>query len=731
MIRWISIILISLIGIVVSFIIYLSTYGIETKSLNNLIRQEVKNYNENLVLKFTKVKLLLDIKKLTLKTKLIQPKLILENNELIFDKINSNISLKSYLKKEFAIQNLQIKLSKTKLNKFLKFIRIEYSSPFLFVLNQSVKKGNIDLQTELFFSKQGNLMKNYEIKGNITNLGAIIVDKHKVENINLSFKIKENIYEFDLNDTRLFGLDFKSTNVNFDGKEFSDLSVSIDTTISGNINNVDDFLRFFDYDLNTNLSDLNFNLNNKINFHVKKFIKFQNLQIEGKGTVNKVKFLYNDVNKYKKYIKINKIIELENNQINYLYKKSNFKLETLGYIKLNEKFENFISKTTFDIANNLIAFNYDLDLDSSSIKIANLNYDKPTDKKSNLKISGIFDKNKLIVNNLNYSESKNNILIENLHLNNKYQVNDFDQILVNTLKDNIITNNFNVKKKENKISVSGTKLEAKSFLENLNKDDKRKTFSKEFSGNIDFNVKEVITKRESFFNFSGLGQIQKGKFNKLTAKANFSDNEILDISITPAGLNKKKLFIFSDRAELFLENYKFIKGFSEGKLEYTSNYDNKNSKSNLKIYDFKVKNVPILAKILTLASLQGIADLLTGEGIRFNEFDMNFNTVGSKIEINDIYAIGPSISLLMDGYIEKKKLVSLNGTLVPASTLNKIVSSIPLVGDVLVGSKLGEGVFGVSFKIKGPPKDLKTTVNPIKTLTPRFITRTLKKIKGE
>ena len=50
-------------------------------------------------------------------------------------------------------------------------------------------------------------------------------------------------------------------------------------------------------------------------------------------------------------------------------------------------------------------------------------------------------------------------------------------------------------------------------------------------------------------------------------------------------------------------------------------------------------------------------------------------------------------------------------------------------GDILVGKKTGEGVFGVSFKIKGPPNDLKTTVNPIKTLTPRFITRTLEKIK--
>ena len=83
----------------------------------------------------------------------------------------------------------------------------------------------------------------------------------------------------------------------------------------------------------------------------------------------------------------------------------------------------------------------------------------------------------------------------------------------------------------------------------------------------------------------------------------------------------------------------------------------------------------------------------------------------------------------MEGYVQKNELVSLKGTLVPATTINKFVASIPLLGDILVGKKTGEGVFGVSFKIKGPPKDLKTTVNPIKTLTPRFITRTLEKIK--
>ena len=59
--------------------------------------------------------------------------------------------------------------------------------------------------------------------------------------------------------------------------------------------------------------------------------------------------------------------------------------------------------------------------------------------------------------------------------------------------------------------------------------------------------------------------------------------------------------------------------------------------------------------------------------------------------------IGPSISILIEGYIEKKSgLISLRGTLVPAKTLNKIVSKIPVVGEILVGKKMGEGVFGLS-----------------------------------
>ena len=193
--------------------------------------------------------------------------------------------------------------------------------------------------------------------------------------------------------------------------------------------------------------------------------------------------------------------------------------------------------------------------------------------------------------------------------------------------------------------------------------------------------------------------------------------------------DEKITTFFSYKAKPFVDRYKFIKGFNEGSLDFYSIKKNNKTKSAIKIYDFKLKELPALTKLLTLASLQGIADLLSGEGIRFNEFEMKFSNKDKLMTIDEIYAIGPAISILMEGYIEKNKFISLRGTLVPATTINKTISVQYQYWRYFGWKKVGEGVFGVSFKIKGPPKKLETTVNPIKTLTPRFITRTLEKIK--
>jgi len=252
------------------------------------------------------------------------------------------------------------------------------------------------------------------------------------------------------------------------------------------------------------------------------------------------------------------------------------------------------------------------------------------------------------------------------------------------------------------------------------------------NSNISVDFKKIFLDENTYINnLAGNIKFKKNKITKVSLNSKFFDNKELNFSVRTNDNGEKITTLYSGNATPLVKKYKFIKGFSDGNLDFYSIKKNNISKSQLRIYDFKLKEVPVLTKILTLASLQGIADMLTGEGIRFNEFEMNFTNKGTLMTIEEIYAIGPAISILMSGYIESKKLVSLRGTLVPATTLNKVIGSLPLIGNILVGKKTGEGVFGVSFKIKGPPKDLKTTVNPIKTLTPRFITRILEKIKKQ
>ena len=268
------------------------------------------------------------------------------------------------------------------------------------------------------------------------------------------------------------------------------------------------------------------------------------------------------------------------------------------------------------------------------------------------------------------------------------------------------------------------------MLKSLFKKSDKRIFSKDFNSELKINFDKALTgTNDDVSNFAMIASINNGSFNKLILKGNFTKDEIIEMSIYQVDKDKKTLQVISDSARPFIKNFDFIKGFEGGKLEYESVISDKISNSNLLITNFKVSKVPALAQLLTLASLQGIADTLSGEGIRFESFEMKSNSKGNVMNIEEALALGPAISILLEGYVDKGKVISLRGTLVPATQLNAIIASIPIVGDILVGKKTGEGVVGVSFKMKGPPKDIKTTVNPIKTLTPRFIVRAVERLK--
>ena len=162
---------------------------------------------------------------------------------------------------------------------------------------------------------------------------------------------------------------------------------------------------------------------------------------------------------------------------------------------------------------------------------------------------------------------------------------------------------------------------------------------------------------------------------------------------------------------------------------FSSIIDGPKSNSKLKIENFKVVNAPGVIKLLSLADLGGLADLAEGEGLSFDKLEIDMQKNKNFLKLNEILALGPSISVLMEGYKDENGMTSLRGTLVPAKTLNKLISKIPLIGNIVIPKDVGEGLFGISFKMKGPKDKIKTTINPIRTLTPRFIQKIIERDK--
>ena len=482
---------------------------------------------------------------------------------------------------------------------------------------------------------------------------------------------------------------------------------------------------------NLNIKNISFSSDNNFTFSVNKKFKITDLHLESKINLHSLEYK-NDLSNFKKYLpNFKNSIKLQNHKILIDYKKNRLDVSGKGELIIEDKKDELKYKVTK--LNDEYIFDTNIDINKNSLLIDFLNYKKKEDLDSFLRFNGIYKKDKDITfHSILLSENSNNFLVKNLNLNNKLKILNIGLVEFNYINNNKIKNQIKLKKNKKDYKITGKIFDATKLLDMLLSDESNDEDSSIFhnlTSGIDIKIMKTYLDDFTFIdNLFGNIRFIDNKVSIARLNSTFPNNKKIIFSINTNN-DEKITTLFSGYPKPLLRKYKFIKGFEGGVLDFYSIKKNDVSNSVLSIDNFKVQEVPVLAKLLTLASLQGIADLLTGEGIRFTDLEMKFSNKKGLMKIEEMYAIGPAISILMDGYIESKKLISLNGTLVPATTINRTIASIPLIGNILIGKKTGEGVFGVSFKIKGPPEDLKTTVNPIKTLTPRFITRTLEKIK--
>ena len=724
--------LIIILTLFIIFIGYFSYFGFTTSKFNSVIKDKIKKQNSDLDIDLKKVKLHLDLKNIAIKIKTKNPKIIIKNSEKIeLKEISSNIMLSSYFQNKFAIKNLLIESKKNEVKNYINFYKNINNSLELILINQLIKQGKAQINIELNFDDSGKIKNDYKLSGKVLN-AEIQVQKNKIlKDLNFNFLVNDKNYKFEK-------ILFKFNKINFNSEFLNIKQKNKKFHINGNLKNKKDkinndiILLIFEDNLEIfDFANTKFESTSEFNFDLSKKFRIKNLKIDTKLNLDELILKY-DSNKIKNYIKnYNNLINLKQNKLHIEYSKEKVLIDGSSKFYIDENFENSINFQIEKIKNK-IDFKTLLNLDKIKFSIEDIGYKKLRNQNAILQVKGFKNNKKLLFESIDYKEKNNSIVINNLEINNN-KISNVGKIKFDFLSKNNFKNQINLIKKDDNYELVGKSFDSIQLIENISDSESDKNFFEIFenlNSNIKILVDEVkLDEKSTVNNLRAYLDVRNSKIFALDLNSNFNENEKLFVSIKTQKDNSILTTFHSDRAKPFVKKYKFIKGFEDGNLDFSSIKINNVSRSKLVIDNFKVKEIPVLAKILTLASLQGIADLLTGEGVRFTDFEMIYSNKGSLMTIDEIYAIGPAISIMMEGYVEGKKLVSLRGTLVPATTINRTISSIPLLGDLLVGKKVGEGVFGVSFKIKGPPKDLKTRVNPIKTLTPRFITRTLEKIK--
>jgi len=712
--------------LIVSLIVVLSTTGIETNKLNNLISKKIKENNKNIFFKFEKIKFKFDVKDISLFVETNNPEIDYKNTTIPLKNIKVYLDLITLIKSQPKIEKVILLSNELDINDLKKIsVKLKPSNITSFI-NNKIKKGKINAEIELYFKEDLDLI-NFIAKGEVKEIETVIGKNINLKKTNFNFLFDESDILIKNINGQLNDAQIRNGDIRIEKENKIKIQSSFESFIDTNEKNIKNYLAHIkgNQDFNEQIK-IKANLNNIVNLVLDKTYKIEDYQIKSQGRIKefnfsldspiKSPFLVNDINKATfKETKTNIRIGFD--------KKNTINFE--GKYKLNnQNYQNYIFKYRLEKNNANIDINFNF---SEPLNINFINYQK----KKNIiaEISTNFDlKNDIIFfKKIDYKENKNLILLENLKIKKK-NLESIKKFKIKTFYNNKLNNDFSLDFGKI-IYVKGQKYDATNLNKILNQKTKN-DFLKKISKKVDINLKKIQTPlADQLYNFKLLGTLKNGKFIKISSKGDFGNNKYLDISLKNDNNNKKFLEIYSDIPQALLSEYSFFKGLSGGKLTFSSIIDKDSSTSKLLIENFKIVNAPGVVKLLSLADFGGLADLAEGEGLSFEKLDLNMTKDKNILKLNELFAVGPSISVLMDGYQDANSLTSLRGTLVPAKNLNNLLSKIPVIGDIIIPKEVGEGLFGVSFKMKGPPGKIKTTINPIKTLTPRFISKALERSK--
>lgn len=751
-------ILLIVLAILISLVAFLS-FGFQTSNFNNLIQKRFNDQYKKVKLEFKDIRVSLDIKDFAFKFSLNQPKLYHKGDLTNIYQTNFGVGIFSAIKGNYNPKFIEIKFSENSFEKSINLIRdvfLEDNQKSYF--DNKVKKGFIKGDLKIYNEDTVKI----EFLGSIKDTSFIISNElPEFQNINADIEYKNKELNINISSGSAAGLNFDKSKI-FVNESSDSYKASLDLNLTGKFNSLKEFKNLKIEaleDITKNIEKLSFSTtaNNKIDVEFDKKGNLINTSVKGKADIsnleldllqsaypnvlddknrkfkngkfkiefdktnfstNGIIFNQNDTLDFKinsdlnkKTSKINIISDINFANWQKVFKPEYIKGSSKLYIQLNTYKDQYYFDTRIDIKKSLINF-------------TPINFNKLLNDDGQILLKGEVKKNISVLEKVTINAGKNNIELFDINFDENFSITSLNSITVNTDKSNF---KIIASKKSNisHIEITGKRLDAKYIIDSLTSSKPSTIVSKKFNGTISANLDTVDTgTNDDIRDFNLTGTILKGQFSKLDANGVFSNKEKITIKISKNKNGNIATYMLSDRARPFIAGFSFIKGFEKGKLEFNSeDLSTTSSKGKIIITDFKIKEIPVLAQILSLASVTGILDTLKGEGIRFDNTVIVYENDEKFFIFKDFYGTGPSLGFIVEGRINNADdFVSLDGNLIPAYEVNRLLSNIPILGQILTG-KSGDGIFGVSFKIKGKDNNFETTINPVRTLTPRFVQR--------
>ena len=543
-------------------VIYLSYFGIETKRFNQLIRDKISSTTKKIDIELQDVKIVLNLSNFSIGLKTYDSNIIFKDKKIKLKKIETNFSIGSFFKKEFAIKNVLISTKENNFKDIISLVRIYQNTVQLFVFNKMVKEGVIIADIVLNFDDKGKLANNYNIKGSIKDGKIRLLNKKNINNISFDFNIKDKQYLLESGQIEYEKLKLSSKKIKVNDKNqyflFEGDVLSPKSLVNSNLLTV-----IFKNNLeNIGINNVNFGSENNFSFRLEKKFKISNFKINSKIDLQKLTYKKRS-NSLKKYIpNYNDSVELIDHKIELLISKNKLLIKGNGNFLINEK----IDKINYEVKSNDDKYNFksQIELNNIPLQIKLLNYTKKESKNALLNIEGSYKKNQNIYfKNILLKEFKNSFKVNGLSLSQNYKVNSIEEIYLDFLNDNEKKNKVSFKRNKKNYELSGNFFDGTNLVNRILESDNEGNvfdFLNDFNSVVEISLNKIFIDDINYLNnLNGNLKFNKSSLKNLDLKANFSDNKILTFTIKTDQNNQKITTLFSEYAKPLVKKYKFIR----------------------------------------------------------------------------------------------------------------------------------------------------------------------------